>query len=51
MNPAAQRLVDGKRQHLLPCLYHFYADPPVLVRPGALSLDILREVLPGLVAK
>ena len=32
MNPAAQRLVDGKRQHLLPCLYHFYADPPVLVR-------------------
>ena len=32
MNPSAQRLIDGKRQHLLPCLYHFYADPPVLVR-------------------
>jgi len=32
MNPSAQRLVDGKREHLLPCLYHFYADPPVLVR-------------------
>jgi alanine-glyoxylate transaminase/(R)-3-amino-2-methylpropionate-pyruvate transaminase len=32
MNPNAQRLIDGKRAHLLPCLYHFYADPPVLVR-------------------
>lgn len=32
MNPSAQALVDAKKRHLLPCLYHFYTDPPVLVR-------------------
>jgi alanine-glyoxylate transaminase/(R)-3-amino-2-methylpropionate-pyruvate transaminase len=32
MNPSARHLIEGKRKHLLPCLYHFYVDPPVLVR-------------------
>ncbi len=32
MNAEAQRLLDLKSRHLLPCLYHFYRNPPVLVR-------------------
>ncbi len=28
----AQELIARKREYLLPCVYHFYKDPPVLVR-------------------
>jgi L-threonylcarbamoyladenylate synthase len=45
-------LLDGGRctGGIASSIIDLVSDPPVLVRPGALSLDILREVLPGLVA-
>lgn len=36
----SEHLLDLKRQHLVPCVYHFYQRPPVLVRgEGAYLID------------
>ncbi len=32
MNSSAQHVVDLKKQYFIPCLYHFYQDPPVIVK-------------------
>lgn len=40
MTPSAHALIEARRRHLLPCLYNFYNNPPVLVRgAGALLWD------------
>jgi len=46
-------LLDGGRcvGGVVSSIIDLVSDPPVLVRPGALSLDALRAVVPGLVAK
>ncbi len=36
MKPAAQHVVDLKNQYFIPCLYHFYQEPPVIVK-GAMQ--------------
>src|SRR5271165_5107722 len=39
MNPT-QRLLAAKRDFLIPCVYHFYRQPPVMVRgEGAFLFD------------
>lgn len=32
MKSSAQHVVDLKKQYFIPCLYHFYQDPPVIVK-------------------
>ncbi|MBN2451794.1 MAG: aspartate aminotransferase family protein [Lentisphaeria bacterium] len=32
MDPLAQSLLEAKRNYMVPCLYHFYRDPPVMDR-------------------
>jgi 4-aminobutyrate aminotransferase-like enzyme len=34
----AERLLALKREYLVPCVYHFYREPPVLVRGGGAHL-------------
>ena len=42
----AERLLALKRDYLVPCVYHFYRKPPVLVRgEGAVSFRPVKDAV------